>query len=84
MQLDLPLVSNTDILKSLYFAYFHSIMKYRIILGGNSSNRKIVLTLQKKAVRLTAGVKPRIPSRSLFKRSEIIALPREYIFSLIS
>jgi hypothetical protein len=33
-------VSKTDTLKTVYFAYFHSMMKYVIILGGNSSNSK--------------------------------------------
>jgi hypothetical protein len=27
-------ISNIDILKSIYFAYFHSIIKYGIIFGG--------------------------------------------------
>jgi len=30
-------VSSTDTLKSIYFAYFHSIMKYGIVFWGNSS-----------------------------------------------
>jgi NADH:ubiquinone oxidoreductase subunit H len=35
-------ISNINTLKSIYFAYFHSIIKYGIILGGNASNsRKI-------------------------------------------
>jgi hypothetical protein len=40
--------------------------------------------LQKKIVRLIAGVKPRNSCRSLFKRLEILALPCEYIFSLMN
>jgi hypothetical protein len=49
-------VSNTDTLKSVYFAYFHSIMKYGIIFGGNSSSSKKIFTLQKKVVRIMASV----------------------------
>jgi hypothetical protein len=33
-------ISNADILKSIYFAYFHSLMKYGKIFWGNSSDRK--------------------------------------------
>jgi hypothetical protein len=33
-------ISNTDTLKSIYFAYFHSLMKYGIFLGGNSPDSK--------------------------------------------
>jgi hypothetical protein len=77
-------IVNTDILISVYFAHFHSIIKYEIILWGNSSNSTKILTLQKKIVRLTAGVKPRNSCRSLFKRSEILTPPREFcIFSLL-
>jgi hypothetical protein len=31
-------ISNINIFKSIYYAYFHSIIQYRIIWGGNSSN----------------------------------------------
>jgi hypothetical protein len=36
-------VSNTDSIRSVYFAYFHSLMKYGIIFWGNSSDRREVL-----------------------------------------
>jgi hypothetical protein len=52
-------ISNTETLKSIYFAYFHSIMKYGIIFWGNASYSKKIFTLQKKIVRLMAGAKPR-------------------------
>jgi hypothetical protein len=77
-------ISNTDILKSIYFAYFHSLMKYGIILGGNLSDSKKIFTLQKKIVRITVGVKPRNSFRALFKRSQFLLLPCEYVFSLIN
>jgi hypothetical protein len=41
-------ISNIDILKSIYFAYFHSLMKYEIIFWDNSSDSKEVFTLQRK------------------------------------
>jgi hypothetical protein len=40
------LISNTDTLKTIYFAYFHSLMKYGIIVEGNSPDSKTVFTLQ--------------------------------------
>jgi hypothetical protein len=77
-------VSKTDTLKSVYFAYFHSIMKYGIIFWGNSTNSKKIFTLQKKIVTLMAGVKPKNSCRSPQKRLDILALPFEYIFSLMN
>jgi hypothetical protein len=53
-------ISSTDTLKSIYFAYYHSIMKYGIIFWGNSPNSRMIFTLQKRTVtRIIAGVKSR-------------------------
>jgi hypothetical protein len=40
----------TDILKLVYFADFHSIMSYRIICCGNSTDATRVLTTKKKII----------------------------------
>jgi hypothetical protein len=48
-----------SIFKSLYFAYFHSTVKYETIVGSDSSNSKKIFTLQNKTVTLMAGVKRR-------------------------
>lgn len=42
-----------------HFAYFHFIMKYGIIVAGNSSYCKTVLTQQKKPARIMVGDIPR-------------------------
>ncbi|PNF23822.1 hypothetical protein B7P43_G15913 [Cryptotermes secundus] len=76
-------VSNTETLKLIYFAYFHSVMKYGIIFWGNSSYSQKIFILQKKIVRIMAGVKPRESCKNIFKRLEILTLPCEYIFSLM-
>jgi hypothetical protein len=57
-----------DTLKSIYFAYFHSIMKNGIIFGGNSPNSKRTFTLQKKIIRIMASAVPRNSCISLFKK----------------
>jgi hypothetical protein len=77
-------ISNTDTLKSIYFAYFHSLMKYRIIFWDNSSDSKKIFTLQKKIVRIMVGVKPQNSCRELFKRLQILPFPCEYILSLLN
>jgi hypothetical protein len=40
-------ISNNNTLKSIYFASFHSIIKYGIMFRGNSSNSKKIFSLQK-------------------------------------
>jgi hypothetical protein len=77
-------ISNTDTLKSIYFVYIHSLMKYGIIFWGNSSDSKKVFTLQKKIVRIVVGVKLRNSCRELFKRLQTLPLPCEYIFLLLN
>jgi hypothetical protein len=48
-------ISNINTLKSIYYAYFHSIIEYTIIYLGNSSNSGKIFTLHKKIVRIVAG-----------------------------
>jgi hypothetical protein len=52
-------ISNIVTLKTVYFAYFLSLVMYGIILGGISADSKKVFTLQKKIVRLMMGVESR-------------------------
>jgi hypothetical protein len=59
-------------------------MKFGIIFWDNSLNSKIIFTLQKRTVRIIAGVKPRTSCRNLFMRLEILPLPCEYIFTLMN
>jgi hypothetical protein len=59
-------ISSTETLKPIYFVYFHYIMKYRIILGGNFPNSKIIFTLQKRTVRIISGFKSGTVCRNLF------------------
>jgi hypothetical protein len=51
--------SNINTLKSVYYAYFHSVIKYGIIFWGNSSNSGKIFTLKKKIIRIMAGIQPR-------------------------
>jgi hypothetical protein len=64
-------ISNADTLKTIYFAYFNSVMKYGIIFGSNSADSKKVFTLKKKTVRIMMGVKSHNFSRDPFKRLQI-------------
>jgi hypothetical protein len=52
------MVHTTDIssVKSIYFADFHSIIKYGIIFWGNSSSSAKIFTLPKEFIRILAGV----------------------------
>jgi hypothetical protein len=41
-------INNINAIKSIYYAYFHTILKYGIIFRGNRSNSGKIFTLQKK------------------------------------
>jgi len=75
-------ISNINILKSICYAYFHSITKYGTIFEGNSSNSERIFTLQKKIVRIMAAAQPHASCSSLFKQLEILPVPRRSILSL--
>jgi hypothetical protein len=77
-------ICNNDTLKSIYFACFHSIASYGIILGGNSSNSKKIFTLQKRTIRIMVAAHHRTACRRLFKKLEILTVPSQYIHSLTS
>jgi hypothetical protein len=76
--------SSTDTLKSIYFVYVHSIMKYGIIFWGNFPNSKMIFTLQKRTVRTIAGLKSRNSYRNLLMRLEILPLPCKYTFTVMN
>jgi hypothetical protein len=71
--------SNINMLKSIYYAFFHSTIKYVTIFGGNSSNSGKIFTLQKKIIRIMAGAQPRMSCVSLFKKFENLPVPWQYI-----
>jgi hypothetical protein len=77
-------ISNTDTLKSVYFSYFHSLIKYGIIIWSNTSDRKNVFALQKKIVRFMMGIKSCNSCEDLFKRLETLSVPCACIFSLMN
>jgi len=61
-------ICNNDILRSIYFAYFHSIASYGIILWGNSSYSRKIFTLQNRIIRIMMVAHPRTSRRKLIKK----------------
>jgi hypothetical protein len=44
-----------ETLKMVYYAYFHSIMNYELIFGGNSSHSVKIYKIQKNIIRIITG-----------------------------
>lgn len=70
---------------SVYFAHFESILRYGILLWGNSSylNYIRVFRIQKKALRIIANVDYRHTCRNLFKQMSIMTLASLYIYEAV-
>jgi hypothetical protein len=76
--------SNIETLRMIQLAYFHSIMKYGIILWGNSAEAKKVFLLQKRTLRIMVGTNHRNSGRPVFKELNILTLASQYILSLMT
>jgi hypothetical protein len=76
--------SNIETLRMIYLAYFHLIMKYGIIFGGNSAEAKKVFLLQERTLRVMMGINHRNSCRPVFKELNILTLASQYILSLMT
>ena len=70
-------------LRTIYYAYIHSILSYGIIFWGRSSNVSKLFILQKRIIRIINNTGVRESCREAFKNMEIMTLYSQYIFSLI-
>ena len=64
-------ILNIDTLRTVYFAYFHSVVKHGIIFWRNYTYADRVFMLQKRIGRIMVGVGSRSLCRSLFKKLDI-------------
>jgi hypothetical protein len=79
----IPLMT-MDTLKLVYFAYFHSVLSYGLIFRGNSTGSNKVFYIQKKIIRIMAGVKSGVSCRKLFRKFNMLPLASEFILCLLS
>lgn len=73
---------HTDNVKKAYFGYFHSILSYGVELWGDAADRERVFWLQKRAIRVVAGVRWDHPAKELFIGYKILTLPSLYILEV--
>ena len=79
----LMFLRSLEILRMVYFSYFHSIMSYGIVFWGNSHSSINVFKIQKRIIRIMSKSNNHDTCRSLFKKLGILLLPLQYIFSLL-
>ena len=73
----------TEILKTLYFSYFHSIMTYGVIFWGNSVCSQDIFKTQKRVIRIIYNLGARDSCRCALKKLEILPFYSQYLYSLL-
>ena len=68
----------------MYHSFFHAVMTYGIIFGGNFSHGIKVFRMQKKAIRIIMGCGNRESCRNLYKELNILPLMSQYVFSCLT
>ena len=71
-------VSQT-VLRTAYFAVFHSQLSYAIIVWGHAADTHRLFRLQRRAVRLLAGLGYGEDCRAVFRDSGVLTVPSLYI-----
>jgi hypothetical protein len=72
-----------NVLRTMYFAYFLSLLKYDILFWGNSRNLKKVFKLQKRAVRLIANIPSTASCMPYLRNYKIMTLSCLYIYEVL-
>lgn len=76
-------ISDEKTARLVYFAYFHSVMSYGVLLWGGAADVERIFILQKRAVRAIYNLKSRTSLRDKFKIINILTLPSHYIYENI-
>ena len=72
-----------DVLISIYYSYFHSLLMYGVVFWGNSPISDTIFKIQKRVIRIITNNPRRASCKQLFKRLKILTLPSQYIFSVL-
>lgn len=71
-------VTCLQVLKTAYYACFHSVMNYGIMYWGTSSASIAIFRLQKRAIRFLNGAQGLAHCRDLFKNSNVLTLYAQF------
>jgi hypothetical protein len=72
-----------NVLKTVNFSYFYSIVSYGVIFWGNSHLSNNIFKIQKRKIRIISNSGKYDSCRKLFKQLQILTLPSQYMFSLL-
>ena len=69
-----------NVLRTVYFSYFHTLLSYGIIFWGNLRLSIKVFKIQKRIIRIITNKGKRNSSRQLFKTLQILSVPSQYLY----
>ena len=76
-------ITNMHVLRTMYFACFHTHLRYGVTLWGGDPEGLRIFHLQKKGVRIISNVSRNTSCRKLFKDLKILPLPCLYISEVV-
>ena len=65
-------IRSLEVMKLIYFSYFHSVLAYGIIFWGNSVHSKHIFKIQKRTIRIITNAGISDSCWDLFKKLEIL------------
>lgn len=75
-------ITNVKTAISSYRAYIESILRYGLIMWGNSTEQNRAFIAQKKCIRAIYGLPPNESCKPLFKELALLPLPSLYIYEI--
>jgi hypothetical protein len=76
---------SSHVLWNIYFAYFHSRLRYGIILWGGGGTKESIkaLCIHKKVIRLITGINKYESCRQKFKENRILTVTSIYVVEVL-
>lgn len=75
-------VTNIKTSITAYHAYVESVLRYGLIIWGNSTDQNRAFVAQKKCIRAIYGLQPDDSCRPIFKKLDLLPLPSLYILEI--
>jgi hypothetical protein len=70
-------------LRCIYYAHFHSLLRYGIIFWGGDIDNNNIFKLQKRVIRIISGTSRKTSCRQIFKDYNILTVTCLYIREIV-
>jgi len=78
----IKLFMSLGVLRSIYFAYVHSVISYGITFWGNSLHSEEIFKVQKRIIRIIMNLSKNASCWQPFRELNILPVPSQYVLSL--